>query len=352
MNRPGFTSTGLQWCWDATSLGALCTCPQFYNYTIRQGFRPHEPSFHLTFGKLLHTGWEEIKRSLHRGKSREEALLDGLQAVLRAAWSEEHFWTCPSCEEAVSESDTSCFRCGADFAQTPKLGQARAGYWESDDPERRKTFPNLLRTIIWGFEDLTQVLVTAQAPSGAPMIEWGLEVDLERTVPGTNQPYRMRARLDEVVTDGAVCWILEKKSTSKTLGLGYFSTFSPNTQVSLQDWLGSQRPEDFPAPLMGVMVEAHQVGVHFSRFRQEPARRSPERRDEFTRSLHFWLDVAEKCAQDGTQDWPMNEKACYNCEFKSACNTPPSLRKGFLAANFERRFWDPAEGVEHVQADD
>lgn len=338
MTRPGFDAKGFQFAWDSTSLRPLFLCPRRYQYEIDEGWRwprgEGAGEHHLIFGKLLHSVWEQIETDLISGIERQEALYRGLDKLLHDAWTEADVRFCEACGMEGAGPD-ECPKCGSKQITTKIRGQ----YWDSGD--KYKNLRTLFRTIVWGFEDLGSQFKPVEI-NGVPAIEMAVRITLDGQSPG-GEPYQLVARLDALKTDGHTNWCAETKTTKNTLGPSFWARFNPNVQTWTQSLIALTA---LPFRVEGVMLEAHQVQVGGSRFAREPIQLSAE-------TLAEWKQTVETKLQEyavwKTQNYfPLNPASCNidsGCPFRKICSKPPSVRRNFLTAEFERVIWDPTVGV-------
>jgi hypothetical protein len=136
-------------------------------------------------------------------------------------------------------------------------------------------------------------------------------------------------------------YVMDRKTTGSTLGGYYFDGFNPDNQMSLYSLAGRCV---YNTPVRGVILDAAQVAVGFTRFDRGFTYRTEAQLNEWLRDLGYWLDQAERYAAD--EYWPMNDKSCHNyggCPFRGVCSKDPAVRESFLESDFERRPWNPLE---------
>ncbi len=95
----------------------------------------------------------------------------------------------------------------------------------------------------------------------------------------------------------------------------------------------------FDEELKGVIIDAAQIAVSFSRFQRGIVARSPDQLNEWYAELGYWFEQAERYARD--QVWPKNDKNCFRCDFRKICSKAPSVREQWLKADFTKRLWNP-----------
>ena len=93
--------------------------------------------------------------------------------------------------------------------------------------------------------------------------------------------------------------------------------------------------------MQGIVLDAVQVAVGFSRFARGLVQRTEAQLEEWLRGLRVLLGQAEQYAREGF--WPQNDKACFRCQFRSVCARSPSVREAWLKADFSQRLWDPLQ---------
>lgn len=294
----------LQLFFDSTSLGLLKECPRKYWFTIIQGWVPRSTSVHLSFGAWYHAALERYDHARCEGKDHDEALDAAVKYVLEDTWDRE-------------------------------LGRM----WLSDEPT--KTRWTLLRTVVWYLEyfrhDTMQTLTLA---NGKPAVELSFRFETSFKSQ-SGEAFWLCGHLDRVAQLGDEIYIVDRKTTKGQLDERYFGGFTPDNQFSLYS-LAGQVVLDLP--IRGIVVDAAQIGVGFSRFERRIAPRSKEFLEEWYRETGTWLEVAERYAELGV--WPGNEKSCGNyagCPFRGVCSKSPQVRDEWLSAGFVKRIWDPRQ---------
>lgn len=313
-DSPFLEGTKVQYAWDSTSLGYLKRCPRLYYYQMIQGWQPKEDNVHLRFGIEYH-------EALHRYE------------ILRAG----------------------DFKHEAAMHEVVKELLLRTADWDSDNPyKNRKT---LTRTVIWYLEkfqrDVTKVVVLDTGKIACELsfrfsLDWGPKSgyvlgedhpsDDAHLVPGIS--YMLCGHLDRVVTFNDELFVMDRKTTKTTPEGYYFDNFDPENQMSLYTLAGQVL---FDTGIRGVIIDAAQVAIGFSRFERGFTYRNPDQIDEWVNDLHFWFQLAEEYAKAGY--WPMNDTACGmygGCKFRKICSKSPQVREKFLAGDFERvEPWNP-----------
>ena len=314
----------LQLAWDSVSLGALKTCPRLYQLSIVEGWRSREEAVDLEFGILAHSGRERYYHARANGSDHDTSVSLALDFVLTASWDSE-------------------------------LDRPRAVFCQ-DSYKNRFT---LARTLVWYLDQwqqdpLEQVILA----SGKPAVEVSFRFELDfgpdygwqwissqPDVPGSQSGhneqtvhYALCGHLDRLVRFNERLWVSDLKTTKSEPGSWFFEHFSPDNQMSLYSLAGKVVAGE---PTAGVIVDATQVAVGFSRFRRGLIARTEAQLEEWLHSLRVLLRQAEQYARENF--WPQNDRACYRCQFRSVCGRTPQVRESILASEFTKRTWDPTQ---------
>jgi hypothetical protein len=287
---------------DSTSLGAMKTCAKFYELSIIRGWTSKKKNIHLEFGLALHGGRERYYHLRAEGSDHNYAVCCALKYVLHYSW---------------------------DF----ELDRPKAVFSE-DTYKNRFT---LARTMVWYLDHWeNDPLETIILANGKPAVELSFQVPLGLKTQTTGEDYTLCGHLDRAVGFQEANWGSDLKSTKNSLDSYYFANFTPDNQMSTYSFAGKII---FSEPLKGIILDAAQVGVGFSRFARGLVHRTSAQLDEWHRGVKVLLAQFEQYAR--AQFWPMNEKACYNCQYRSICSHSPQVREKWLAADFVKRLWNP-----------
>ena len=318
---PFLPGTTIQFAWDSTSLGLIKTCPRLYKYTLIDGYAPLDESIHLRFGIEYHAALELFDRLLATGTDREEAII----IVLHSARTRT-----------------------ADWFPDP---ESKAGHYKNSE-----TLFKLLLDYIDHFSP--DPAVTYIKSDGVPAVElsfrfelgWGpsegYRVDFDENGDEviTSQPYLLCGHLDRVVTFNDQLLVMDRKTTTTTLGGYYFSQYEPHNQMTLYTLAGRMI---LNAPIKGVIIDAAQIKLSDpNAFARGFTFRTDDQLTEWLDDLRITLSIAEQYAT--MNYWPMNDTACDKfggCRFRSICTKSPTVRDRFLATNFiqlpEDQRWNP-----------
>jgi len=308
---PFLPGTRVQFAWDSTCLGLLKTCPRLYQYSILEGWSGNEESVHLRFGIEFHRALQDYDLSRCADIPHDDAVHDVVRELV-----------------------------------------TRTANWEPDHKYKNK--PNLLRTIVWYLDhfkdDPAQTYVKADGKPAVELsfkfeLDWGPKAGYDHPINGSDKdiPYLLCGHLDRVVRFNDELFVMDHKTTTSTPGEYFFNQFEPNNQMTLYT-LASQIV--LLSPIRGVIIDAAQIGVDFSRFTRGLTYRTQAQIDEWVHDLRYWLTLAEEYAKVGY--WPQNDTACDKfggCKFRSICSKSPQVREKFLEGNFKKQTeeerWNP-----------
>ena len=302
--QPFYEGTKVQWAWDSTSLGWLKECPRKYQYHMIESWRGRGESIHLEYGILYHAALEEYDRKkLEKGMSHDDAVRGVVRELLTKTWREGLPW-----------------RGAKDLP--------------ADDKASLKSRENLVRTVVWYLnkfkDDPAKTLM--HPVTGKPMVELHFQFEIEGG-------YSLCGYLDRVVEFQEQPFVMDRKTTTSTLGSYYFEQFDPDNQMSVYT-VASQVA--FHTPVKGVIVDAAQIAVGFSRFVRSFVFKTADQIDEWMKDLYVYLEQARGYAERGY--WPQNDKSCHKyggCAFREICSKSPQVREKFLETHFQREPWNP-----------
>ncbi len=306
---PFLPGTSIQYAWDSTSLGLFKECPRKYYYTIIQGYRGRGESPHLTFGIHYHSALEHYDKRRALGDDHEEALRSAVLKALTDTWVD-----------------------GAP--------------WESEHP--LKTRNNLIRSIVWYLEhfrlDPAQTIILA---NGQPAVELSFRFQV-------NEDLVLCGHLDRLVEWNNGTYVMDRKTSTTTLSTYYFDQYEPDNQMSLYTLAGRLV---YNTPVRGVVIDAAQIAVGFTRFDRGFTYRSESQLEEWLDDTRSWVALAgemgdhhDNLVHDEVphpeRAFPLNDKSCHKyggCQFRTICSKAPEVRKNFLETQFEVRRWNPLE---------
>lgn len=292
---------GRQFAWDSTSLTLAQTCPRKYYYKMHLDLRPKATSVHLIFGGIYASALEMFYKLRATDHSVDEALRKVVLFALRESWDHE-------------------------------AGHAKVFN------DAKKTRVNLIRTIVWYVDQFAiespDGLVTYHLQSGKPAVELSFTVE-------ANDEILLCGHLDRVVSMSDHLYIMDQKTTGGTVGTYYFSHFDLDNQMSLYPWAGQTV---LHSPIRGVIIDAAQVAVNFTRFERGITTRSKDQLAEWFEGAMETIYRIRGYDPARPESWPMNLTACRNyggCEFRHICAVSPSVRENYIKSDFTTESWDP-----------
>ena len=303
-----FDGTGFQFAWDATSLSSFAKCPRYYYYKHLQGWQSNSQSVHLTFGGIYAAALEHYHKLLATGVTAEDATREVVLQALVSSW--------------VYDRDET-------GQPIPGSGEP----WQS--LHNTKTRETLIRSIVWYLDHFAEdTTTTLHFADGRPAVE------LSFSMPFGDDDLLYCGHMDRVVEYGGDKFVMDQKTTGSTITEKYFSDFTPDIQMSGYSWAGAQM---FNTPISGVIIDAAQIAVGFTRFERGFVHRPAALLEEWYDNSHRIINEARQAHTSG--NYRMNPTACANyggCEFRKVCSRHPDHRSNILAADFHRRdIWDP-----------
>lgn len=336
-----FSAEGVQDVWDSTSLKLASDCLRKYYYVMMEGWQSKELSVHLRFGQHYATALEHYHKARAEGASHDEALFLVVKEALEDTWDRP---VCETCYGRGEVNITAEFAANnpqyskVDFAhricyECQGTGhQAEGAPWESG--HNLKTRGNLIRTIVWYLETFEEDTCSTYILSdGRAGVEYSFKLPVDNGVV-------FSGHIDRLVNYAQGIYVQDQKTTGSTITARYFEGFAPDIQMSMYTFAGKAI---YDIPVKGVIIDAAQIAVGFSRFE-----RGFTFRDE--PQLNEWYDtmmrkIEETQAATREQYFPMNTQACGNyggCPFRQVCSRTPAIRPQFLKGAFvQGPSWDP-----------
>ena len=293
----------LQIAWDSTSLGALKRCPRYYQYNIIEGYSGVGESPHLRFGSEYNNALVTYHKAKAQGQDHEAATLIALRYALEHTWDDV-------------------------------LGRP----WTNDEPTKNRE--TLIRSVVWYLDKFAEdPMETDVLASGEPAVELSFRIDTEVESGLTEEHYLLCGYLDRKVNFAAAQWITDFKTTKGALDERYFAQYSPNNQVSQYAFAGAIISH---TPIAGIIIDAAQIGVTFTRFQRAQIPRTQPQLEEWFSDAMVYIKQNETYVENNY--WPMNDTSCTQyggCQFQAVCSASPSIRQKHLDALFVKRVWDP-----------
>ena len=289
--------------WDSTSLGCLKRCPRYYEYNIIEGYVTRLESVHLRFGSEYNNALVTYHKQRALGRTKEESLLSAVRYAM------EHTW---------------------DYTLNRP--------WTSDEPT--KTRETLVRSVIWYLDQFVDdPAETAILADGSAAVELPFRIDIDVASSLTGENYLLCGYLDRKVEFLGSAWITDWKTTKGMLDEKYFAGYSPNNQVSLYTLAGTIIDH---SPIAGVIIDAAQMAVTFTRFQRAHIGRTPPQLEEWLRDAIIVIRQNEAYVE--ANYWPQNDTACTQyggCPYRAVCSVSPDIRSRLLEGLYQRRKWDP-----------
>lgn len=304
MNQ-SFTAEGVQFAWDSTSLKLYDECPRKYQYKMIEGWQTRNKSHHLIFGAHYATALEHFYKHRALGDSLEEALEKVVHEALINTW---------------------------EYARNSAGEIVGGAPWRS--PDSAKTRENLIRTIIWYVDHFAdEEIKVLHLSDGRPAVEYSFTLNVDDGIV-------FCGHLDRVVEYSHDPFIMDQKTSGGVVSQYYFNQFAPDIQMSLYSFAGKAI---FNIPVKGVIIDAAQIAVGFSRFERGFTFRTEDQLTEWYDTTMKMIHGAQRATKE--QHFPMRTTSCGNyggCEFRPICSRQQSIRKNFLNADFTQGpSWDP-----------
>jgi PD-(D/E)XK nuclease superfamily len=300
MTESPFLPDGRQWAWNSSTLGPAKDCARKYYYEVILGYVMKEENVHLVFGGAFAKAVERYHRLLTEGATHDDAL----HSVVHQAMLETH---------GQLEPDAL-----ADMRGSAKV----------------KTREILIRSIIWYLEeykdDPCETIVLAD---GKPAVE------LTFKFPITDEIW-LTGHLDRLVNYAGNTYVQDQKTTGASIGSWYFKRYNPDNQMSLYTIAGEVM---WKTPVHGVIIDAVQVAVGFTKFERGMTQRTPEQNQEWLKDAVYWIERTWEAEKQG---WPMNDSACQKyggCPFIEVCSKSPQVRGDYLEGGYVKRVVNPLE---------
>jgi len=339
MNQ-SFDADGLQFAWDSTSLKLAETCLRKYYYKMIVGWQPERKSVHLLFGGWYASALESYHRYVADGMSQDDALMEVVWEALTETWvfdkvPYEHSQGL-RCYDPDGCDDPLCPDAAMYHGMEPGDPIPGTGHpWVSD--HNTKTRENLIRTIVWyvdqfGEDDSCSTIILA---NGKPAVEHSFRLEVDNGI-------ILCGHLDRVVEYGGAPYIQDQKTTQSTITSRYFDNYNPDSQMSLYTFAGKAV---FGLPIKGIMIDAAQIAVGFTRFERGFTFRSDDQLNEWYDHSMYHIERARTATREN--HFPLNPSSCNNyggCEFRHICSKAPGVRDQFLKGDFVKgKRWDPME---------
>lgn len=319
---------------DATQIRTWLRCRRRWFYGHGLSLEPNAAigsDADLLFGSQVHASLEQWDSLLATTSLPEEEIL---LKVLAGAWAATASWEQHPDLAAGPKSRDSLIRLLIWYA---------AQFGGREDP---------IQSVCWRGEAMVEIPFSVDAGELAVALDCpGLDFGAWR------QPPRFTGRFDGLVwgLEGEA-WVHERKTTAASLSSFYFARYHPEVQTSLYPIVARYL---FPQlPIQGVLLEAIQTGVGFSRVQRVELRRHPEQLQESLAAFAGVLREMAAAEVEGSLEtgslldqeplYPLNEASCTAggrpCQFRELCLDRPANRQAVITANWHTRTpWNPLD---------
>jgi hypothetical protein len=307
--EPKAFKDGLQFAWDSTSIKLAEECLRKYQYKMLDGWQPLTLSVHLRFGAVYATALEHYHKWVALGTHHDEALEQAVHEALVSTW---------------------------DYDKDPE-GNIIPGSgtpWVSE--HNLKTRENCIRTIVWYLEHFREdPAMPVKLADGTPAVELSFALPVDDGIVFTGH-------LDRLAEYAGNPMVVDQKTTGTTITARYFDGYKPDIQMSMYTFAGQAV---YNVPVKGVIIDAAQIAVGFSRFERGITMRTQSELEEFYDTTMETITRARSAT--ALNNLPMNRTSCDKfggCEFRRVCSKSPEVREQFLKADFAKgKRWDPLE---------
>lgn len=301
---------GIEFAWSASTIKAAKTCLRYYQYTVLEGWHAPGKSVHLRFGGHFATAIEHFYKWSAEGMDREDAVRNVVREALEATWDGREF----------------------DEQNGEVLNTGRP--WDSG--HNTKTRENLIRTIVWYLEQFKDDYASPMIlEDGSPAVELSITFEVD-------DGNVFAAHLDRLALFQDDPYVMDEKTTGSTVSQRYFDQYSPDDQMSMYTFLGKAA---FGIPVKGVIIDAAQLAVGFTRFERGFTFRTPGQLNEWYDETMLAIERAQLATS--RRELPQNPTACGNyggCPFRTVCSRDPGARPNFLKGDFDQSpGYDPLE---------
>lgn len=281
-----FDETGHQVIWNSTTLDPAKDCPRKYFYMVIEGWQPKGPfNDNITFGSYYAKGLERF----HRYRADNRPYDDAFNQVIKDTL------------EATLE-------------------------WKTDNTVKNRE--TLIRSLVWYLEQYRDdPCKTVILTDGTPAVELTFQFNLTDNIV-------LAGHLDRIIEYSGDYYIQDQKSTGSALGKYYFNRYNPDNQMSLYTIAAEVV---WKTPVKGVMIDAAEIKVGFTRFERGFTFRTKAQNEEWLRHAEYHIRRIWEAQDAG---YPMNDSACMKyggCQYMEVCSKSPEVREEFLRAKFERR---------------
>ncbi len=303
-----FDASGAQFVWDSTSLKLAFECQRKYSFKLVEGWGRRSTGPHLRFGAIYATALEHFFKN-RVSMSYDEAMVAVVREAMISSWD---------------------YATDAEGNAIPGSGSA----WISG--HNLKTRENVIRSIVWYLEEFrSDPMPVFTLTDGRPAVEYSFLFEVDNGI-------MFSGHIDRVVTYSGHPYVMDQKTTGSALSPSYFEAYDTDLQMSMYTLAGKIV---YDIPVKGVVVDAAQIGVGFTRYGRHVTTRTEAFLDEWYDNVLEKIEDVRQATVDKKLRARPNYTACGNfggCEFRRVCSASPEFRQNFLEGDFEKgNPWDP-----------
>lgn len=320
LKHPSFSKhqPGLRLVWDATSLTAFMRDPLSYYWSYVLGYRT-EPGISIVWGKTWHESRAVLLGEFAAGRSKGQALEVAINHAIKLA----------------------------DKWDLQRLA--------AEDTRKRETHNlyTILRALVWYADQFLTPLDPYKLyrfKDGRPALEVSFAYLLPHPLSPdrplrarTGEEYVLAGNLDAIFQskDSGDAFVVESKSTVKTLGPYFYRDYDPSVQLNTY---AAVRDLMLPGhEVGGVIIEAVQTAKTLSRFERHPVYRTRKQNEQWLRTLAYWIGQAENMAvlHDWENAFNPASSSWWNDYREIANSTPESWYPKLRTVAERREPWNP-----------
>jgi hypothetical protein len=144
----------------------------------------------------------------------------------------------------------------------------------------------------------------------------------------------LRGRMDRIVRYAGEPFVHDSKTTGSSISGYYFKRFDLDTEMTAYSLAAEVV---FHSPVKGVLIDAMQIAVGFSRFERSITYRTSEQLKEWLHDVKYHIRMAWEAPEHG---YPMRLSSCQKfggCPFLDVCRRDPRVREEQLNTSYVER---------------
>ena len=333
-----FLLDGRQFAWNSVTLGLAKDCARKYKLAFINGWQRQGQSHHLVFGMHYAKALERFHKLRSDNIPFDAACNVVVWQALTDTWLDRNCKLCggkgffithaPSTgftEPGTPYNPIKCENCHG-------TGEVEGRPWDSFDSVKNRQ--NLIRSIIWYLEEYrNDPCETVILEDGSPAVELKFELPLTSEIV-------LVGHIDRLVNYAGGIYVQDQKTTGGALGAYYFNRYNPDNQMSLYSVASKVV---YKTPVQGVMIDAAEIKVGFTRFARGFTYRTETQCDEWLRDTEYHIKETWRAVEAG---YPMRDTACQKyggCQFLGICSKDERVREEFLRSDFEKVEYNPLD---------